>query len=114
MEPGLLHEPLDFNGRVVYPFGFGMLELEYRHTEFGDEFHSSGGELDLERLGNPSRQASLFLFLLLLSRLSLSPSPLSFRWISYSLLAASPPRASRAAGGGGGGRPSGGGVIVRV
>ena len=45
MEPGLLLEPLDFKGRVVYPFGFGMLELEYRHTEFGDEFHSSGGEL---------------------------------------------------------------------
>lgn len=45
MEPGLLHEPLDFKGRVVYPFGFRMLELEYRHIEFGDEFHSSGGEL---------------------------------------------------------------------
>ena len=45
MEPGLLHEPLDFKGRVVYPFGLGMLELRYRHTEFGDEFYSSGGEL---------------------------------------------------------------------
>ncbi|KAF3542061.1 hypothetical protein F2Q69_00022211 [Brassica cretica] len=63
---------------------------------------------DLERLGNPSRQASLFLFSLLLSRLSLS---LSFSFLFpldlfLSPRRESPPRASRAAGGGGGDRPS--------
>ncbi|KAF3536179.1 hypothetical protein F2Q69_00019388 [Brassica cretica] len=46
---------------------------------------------DLERLGNRNRQASLFIFSLLLSRLSLSLSLFSFHWISSSLLAASPP-----------------------
>ncbi|WZZ71089.1 hypothetical protein YC2023_082459 [Brassica napus] len=47
--------------------------------------------IDLERLGNPSRQASLFLFSFLLSRLSLSPRRRSL----------SPFRRAAASGGGG-------------
>ena len=162
MEPGLLHEPLDFKGRVVYPFGFGMLSWIIDTQNSGTNFIQVGENCngpvhgpkilikdwaslrpiwqkprvpftlsykkrcspffslisetwaklcrDLERLGNPSRQASLFLFSSSLMPLFLFLSP----WSLFSLLAASPPRASRAASGGGGGRPRGGGVIVRV
>ncbi|KAG5393495.1 hypothetical protein IGI04_023458 [Brassica rapa subsp. trilocularis] len=71
-----------------------------------DQIHSKLCR-DLERLGNSSRQASLFPFISSsLTPISLSSSLFSFRWISSSLLAASSPRASRAAGGGGGDRPS--------